>query len=61
VLHVVGYCGLILIEAIGFGASVSSQTGSSAVASTLLGILTLAPTANRCADRMFAGLTRGSD
>jgi hypothetical protein len=61
VLHVAGYCGLILLEAVSFGASVSGQTGGSAVAATVLGILTLVPTANHCADRMFARLTRGSD
>jgi len=61
VLHVLGYGSLIMFEAISFAASVSSEPGGSTMAATLVGLLGLVPTANHCADRMFARLTRGLD
>jgi hypothetical protein len=61
VSQVVGYCGLLLIEAVSVGASVSSHTGNEALAAMIVGILASVPTANHCADRLFARLTRGYD
>ncbi len=59
--HVVGYCGLLLIEAVGVGASVSNHPDSEALAAMIVGILASVPTANHCANRLFARLTRGYD
>jgi hypothetical protein len=61
VLHVVGYCGLILLEAVSVGASVSRQTGTAAVAALVIGLIATVPTANHCAGRLFTHLTRGWD
>jgi hypothetical protein len=61
VLHLVGYSCLILVEAVSVGASISSQTGGAAVGALAVGLLGLVPTANHCAERLFACLTRGSD
>ncbi len=60
-LHVVGYCGLILLEAVSVGTSVSSQTGTAAVAALVIGLVATVPTANHCAGWLFTHLTRGWD
>jgi branched-subunit amino acid ABC-type transport system permease component len=60
-LHVAGYCGLLLIEAVSVGTSVSSHTGNEALAAMIVGILASIPTANYCADRLFTRLNRGYD
>jgi len=60
-LHVVGYCGLLLIDAVSVGTSVASHTGNEALAAMIVGILASVPTANYCADRLFTRLNRGYD
>jgi len=60
-LHVVGYCGLMLVEAISVGTSVSSQTGVAATAALVIGLIAAVPTANHCAGWLYARLTRGWD
>ena len=55
-----GYGCLIVAEGVSFAFSLSNQTGPSAGAALLLGVLASAPTANHCAGRIFARLTRGS-
>jgi hypothetical protein len=52
-----GYVCLILLEAISLGTSVYDQPGGATVGAVAIGILAAAPTANRCAERMFAFLT----
>jgi len=61
VLHVVGYCGLILLEAVSVGTSVSSQTGTAGVAALVIGLIAAVPTANHCSGWLFTQLTRGWD
>jgi len=61
VSQVVGYCGLLLIEAVSVGASVSSHTGNEALAAMIVGILASVPAANHCGYLLFARLTRGYD
>jgi hypothetical protein len=61
VLHVVGCCGLMLVEAISVGTSVSSQSGTAATAALVVGLIAAVPTVNHCAGRLFAHLTRGWD
>lgn len=60
-LHVVGYCGLILLEAVSVGTSVSSQTGTTAVAGLVIGLIATVPTAHHCASWLFTHFTRGWD
>jgi hypothetical protein len=59
VLHVFGYCGLFLLEAIGVGASVSSHAGGASAAALIVGLLASVPTANHCAARLFSHFTQG--
>jgi L-serine deaminase len=61
VLQIVGYCGLILLEAVGVAASVSNESGGGATAALLVGLLGSVPTANHCAERLFVRFTQGSD
>lgn len=60
-LHIFGYGSLILVEAISVGASISSHTGGAVMVAFVAGLLGSVPTANHCAERLFASLTRGSD
>jgi hypothetical protein len=61
-LHFVAYCGLAFIEATAFGASAVShcETGQ-LVAGIALGVLGIAPAANRWAERFFAPAPLQSD
>ena len=56
-----GYVCLILVEAVSLGTSVYEQPGGATVGAVAIGILAAVPTANRCAERMFAFLTCHSD
>jgi hypothetical protein len=57
-----GYCGLAFVEATVFGASVASQWQTGELgAAILLGVLGIAPAANRWAERLFAAKTIPTD
>jgi hypothetical protein len=60
-LHIVVYGSLVLAEAVSVGASMSSLTGGAALLALTCGLLCSVPTANHCAERLFALVTRGSD
>lgn len=53
-LQTLSYSGVLLMEAIGFGASLYHHSGEEILAPIIVGLLALAPMANRFADRMFS-------
>jgi hypothetical protein len=61
VLHIFGLGGLVILEAVSVGTSVTAHSGSAAVTAFVVGLLGSVPTANHIASRWFARLTRGSD
>ena len=60
-LHIFGYGGLLLVEAVSVGTSVTAHSGGAAVTALIVGLLASVPTANHIAGHWFARLTRGSD
>ena len=59
---IIGYCGLIVLEAVAVSATMSSQMESSWSASfILINVLGLAPTANGLANRLYASRTAERD
>jgi hypothetical protein len=61
VLHIFGYFGLLLLEAVSVGTSVTAHSGGAATAALIVGLLGSAPTANHFAGHLFERVTRGSD
>ena len=60
-LHILGYGGLALIEAISVGTSVTSHSDSSAAVALIVGVIGSVSTANHFAGHLFARATQGSD
>lgn len=60
-LHIFGYCGLLLLEAVSVGTSVSAHSGSAAMIALVIGLLGSVPAANHFAAHLFERATRGSD
>jgi len=61
VLHIFGYCSLVLLEALSVGTSVAAHSGGAATAALIVGLLGSLPTANHFASHLFERVTRGSD
>jgi hypothetical protein len=61
VLHIFGYCGLLLLEAVSVGTSVTAQSGNAAMAALIVGLLGSVPTANHFAGHLFERVTGRSD
>jgi hypothetical protein len=61
VFHILGYGGLLLLEAVSVGTSVTAYSGGAALVAFVVGLLGSIPTANHIANHWFARLTRGSD
>ena len=60
-LHIFGYCGLLLLEAVSEGTSVSAHSGSAAMIALVIGLLGSVPAANHFAAHLFERATWGSD
>ncbi len=60
-LHIFGYGGLLLLEALSVGASMTAQSGGVATAALVVGLLGSVPTANHFAGHLFERATRGTD
>ena len=58
-LHFVGYVSLLMVEAIGVGASASAHSGNEVLLAVAAGVLALVPTANHFAGWIFSRLTTG--
>ena len=61
VLHILGYGGLLLLEALSVGTSMTAHSGGVATAALVVGLLGSVPTANHFAGHLFERATRGSD
>ena len=60
-LHIFGYGGLLLVEALSVGTSIASHSGGMATAALVVGLLGSVPTANHLAGHLFERATRGAD
>jgi hypothetical protein len=61
ILHIFGYCGLLLLEAVSVGTSVTAHSGGAAIAALIVGLFASLPTANHFAGHLFERVTQGSN